>query len=92
MKFGQWWENMNRAQQDLAKQALGINSSLISRYSNGHLRPNNKRIQQIYVYSRGSVEPNDWFDMVYANAKLMNAVNSPMKKRQPKIVTFSTPK
>ena len=60
--FGQWLLEHGISTADAAAE-LGLSRMAVWRYATGRQRPTDEIKLKIWLYTRGAVEPNDWFDL-----------------------------
>ena len=60
MQFSEWIEKSGKTMKQVADD-LGVNYEDVRRYCAGEVIPRPDRVQKIYEYTGGKVEPNDWY-------------------------------
>jgi transcriptional regulator with XRE-family HTH domain len=62
MKLYEWRKKENKTQQEVA-DALGVFQSVIQKWESGETIPRPESMQKIVEYTKGEVQPNDFYNM-----------------------------
>lgn len=62
MKLYEWRKKENKTQQEVA-DALGVFQSVIQKWESGETIPRPESMQKIVEYTKGEVQPNDFYNV-----------------------------
>ena len=74
IKLQEYLDNNKKTVADLAR-AINVPHCVALRWANGARIPSREKIQKIFAYTDGQVEPNDFYNINTEEEKELNSVN-----------------